>query len=1593
ARLTVDGKRRLTVEAGDIYLIVAKAPAPFVVTTAHGTATAMGTRFGLSVGAKTLVAVAQGVVKLDGEAGTVDVAAGQQGELAPGQRPTRAPAPRLSYIVSWARDALAQVSRLVEKAKRDSGELVAKDPWGQEVRLTLRKYHVDVHIEDGIARTTIDQTYFNHMPWQIEGTFYFPLPPDASVSRLAMYVNGTLNEGGMVSRERGQQIYTEIKFQRRDPALLEMQEGNVFKMRIFPIEGRQEKRIFLSYTQKLDELYGTLRYWFPMDHTHSNAREVGIHVRAKGAAGKYVAESSTHELGINEDGGDLVMNWHAKDVKPDQDLLLHLLPTEQAARRSFTTCEKDGTTYVFGRVTPSLPGEVKPQPRQWIVLNDVSASRTRLEVQAQSYILERLLAEADDGDTIALVNLNTKAQVVGAPFLSVRAPAAKGLLEAATVDLPLGGTHIAAGLEAAARLITQHTCANPHILYLGDGVATDGKTEVDLLLKRIPQGATFVGIGVGKKADQRFLQAAADQTGGLFALINPDEDIDWRVFDLVAALNTPRLVGITARFENAAGRAADIIAYPSARALADGETLFVVGRTQGRAPAWLVLEGTVGDERLEHRYALADARTDGAFIPRFWAKRHIDELLKSGTEHKDEIVKLSMQYYVMTPYTSLIVLEDDKMYEQYKVERGRSDHWALYPAPRTIKVVKEPLDRSQYDWYWGYQSEDGKVKAKARPTSIKDIVESVQFRINAPFYFWRPQRLGQGRFALYNLVDLDADPSGLLAWLVNKAGVTPTGAAGGPAGQKQPAPSRRYDEPPTTPVSAEMMPPALILARGERSRRSTFTSFYFQPDALPQFDVKDIQSASRLSHEFGTYGDYETRFSRLSSASGLVRAAESLPSSILSLGADYDERIIAPLGLLVDDSRSMQFKKVLAPATLAGGATAGGKFGGYLGFLPPQLQFRFERALGERRGRIQHDVREYNRRWGGYGWDGGGWYYGSAWNSLDLRKGHSARLYGGLEGLKEDDEALPPLAMTSAASQPMPAGAIMAGKRLYTPSLAIAVYGQAIKTVPGTGPALAADFLIPRRDALLKKARDEKDEKILKAIQAALDGLEAAYPRFEDSGVFWGHQGWNYRPQPWTFQPPQVQCHQWYNWSFDLTRYASALYSTNADVLNEVVAAYPQKAAGTVSDEARQLIAAARQAIQPVRIRFGESGPAMLVAAGGRFALTRTTDMYLEERMVCDGKAIVHLYPELGLAARRAATPLRLAALRRVAPHLIEPADWLARRYEVTLAEPADGRFVLKLAPIAHVAQPSSAVKPPFHILLVANTDGRIREKSLFVKGKLQLKLAYAYDAGKVTARWSDGEGKELATASFAAEPFEPKPDTFAADLATFVVIDMPLRRPSYYEAQISKLEKGADKLLPSLYRHLALAHIQELNWRRWGGQNPKVLEAVKKLAEVVGKTADGQLALKLGDITLLGSAGQRHIAAQWVAKSGIPKDHPVLAYYELMRQGWQKMDSLSSRVADGIVGHLAAYHAAFAEGQNKKAGTKAIDRFLKDFADSPLAFAIVWYRSQWHNRHGEWTRLFDHPRWRSLAILMAAQRANTPALRKQVAEAFAKLH
>ncbi len=690
--------RLVKLERGEIFVEAVPADetagrSVFEVETAERKLSALGTKFSVDAVGKALsVVVTQGSVQVDGAEQAVK--SGQELRMKDGEPTAVAAAKLASYELDWTRELMiAADSPLVPAGRYDGGALVAVDPYGQEAKLSLVNYHIDVHIEDGFARTTIDQTYFNDENFQMEGTFYFPLPPDASLSRLAMYVaNGDtcmLMEGGMAERDYARQTYERIRTARRDPALLEWVDGSLFKMRVFPLEARQEKRIILSYSQKLPVQYGRTTYRFPAGHSLNIVKHWSFAATVKGGAAVSAASPSHPGMKIEQAGNDLVLTDKSEQLKVDRDVVLELQDSKVAQQGEsvrWSSTEHEGAKYLMLRYRPELQGAPRRERRDWVFLFEASGARDPLIARAQIEVIRALLNQAEHDDTFALLTVGTHIHKFSEQPLRVTAENVENALAF------LGKTHLIGALNLEQAIIEAEPYlaagSNPHLVHVGGGVATLGEQRADRLISRIPR-TRYVGVAVGKRFSPAFMKTAAEKTGGFFTTINPDEPITWRGFELAATLNTPRLLNVALSVP--AARAPFARFLPFTNALAQGEELAAVARIDGDVPASVTIRGSVDGAPFERTIDIKDVAANADYLPRTWAKLEIDRLLAedAGT-YRQRIVDLSKAMYVMTPFTSLLVLENEAMYKEFKVDRGRKDHWAMYRCPEKIPTVYIP---------------------------------------------------------------------------------------------------------------------------------------------------------------------------------------------------------------------------------------------------------------------------------------------------------------------------------------------------------------------------------------------------------------------------------------------------------------------------------------------------------------------------------------------------------------------------------------------------------------------------------------------------------------------------------------------------------------------------------------------------------------------------------------------------------------------------------------------------------------------------------------------------------------------------------------
>jgi len=691
--VTLDQERHLALSAGEVFVEVTPVRdgvGPFIVQTPKRGVTAVGTKFAVRADAATTsVLVTQGFVTASGHDGLIPAGS----ELSPDG--TIEDAPRASYLLDWTRDLMAEADTpLVPGSEFGGGALIAVDASGQQAKLSLRKYHVDVHVEDGFARTTIDQTYFNHANWRLEGTFYFPLPPDASLSRLAMYVDGKLMEGGMVERDFGRQVYEKIVTSQRDPALLEWVDGSTFKMRVFPLEARQEKRVVLSYTQRLPADYGRMTYRFPAGHSLEVVRDWSFRARVKGGADLRPESPSHPEMKVGKDGNDLLLGAADRNVAVNRDVVLHLGDAAAAAPEvsRFSAAASDGNRYLMLRYRPHLDARTdkRVEGRHWVFLFESSGDRDPLLARTQIEIIRALLGNAEHTDTFAILAAGTNVRAFAPTPSPVTAENVRAGLDF------LDKVHLIGALDLGKALAETEPflkgMKNSYLVHAGSGVAAMGEKRDDVLAKALPEGTRYVGVGVGKRWNRALMKAAAERSGGYFTQINPDEPVSWRGFELHAALTMPRLLDV--KVTDDAGRSF----LTCANSITAGEEICAVLRLDGdepHPPQSVKVSGSHDGQPFERVLPVRDVAGDAGYLPRTWARLEIERLLaEDAGKYRERVIELSKAMYVMTPFTSLLVLENERMYRENKVDRGRKDHWALYDSPETIDVVYEPDENS-----------------------------------------------------------------------------------------------------------------------------------------------------------------------------------------------------------------------------------------------------------------------------------------------------------------------------------------------------------------------------------------------------------------------------------------------------------------------------------------------------------------------------------------------------------------------------------------------------------------------------------------------------------------------------------------------------------------------------------------------------------------------------------------------------------------------------------------------------------------------------------------------------------------------------------
>lgn len=549
-------------------------------------------------------------------------------------------------------------------------------------KMSMRKVDVQVNIEDQIAATHMDQTFFNEMSQQVEAVFVFPLPEGAVVTELIYWFNGKRYVGYIREKEEAIRDYNNKIRQYLDPALLQYLGNNLFRLNIAPINARTEVRFEITYTQLLNYDFGKISYLFLLKTTTLSPtplERVSLKADLKTQAPLKFVHSPTHENStatqiskINDFHYQILFgdeNFH-----PDSDFLLEFETVRKGVDIHVqtympVTTDSFGTDSFYALwITP--PDSINTEeiiPKNIIFSVDVSSSMEGRRIEQLRSALNNFLNYLLPIDKFNIISFGTHIMNFQ-PDLVAATPTNLALARDYVRQLvALGLTNINQALLNSLNQSFQDTTMNI-IVFLTDGYPTWDETNISKILENVQKANDkdihIFSFGVGTDISKTLLENLSKENGGYTQYITSDDSIAHIIKNHFTRISMPVLDDLQIDIPGLLS----LDRYPRPLpALFWGSQVLELGRYSNSGTFDVTLQAKMRGKLVTYTNTINFPGISGGcrFVPRLWAQSKIDHLLREIqiygelNELKNAIIDLSIRYGILTPYTALYVDPED----------------------------------------------------------------------------------------------------------------------------------------------------------------------------------------------------------------------------------------------------------------------------------------------------------------------------------------------------------------------------------------------------------------------------------------------------------------------------------------------------------------------------------------------------------------------------------------------------------------------------------------------------------------------------------------------------------------------------------------------------------------------------------------------------------------------------------------------------------------------------------------------------------------------------------------------------------------------
>jgi len=490
-----------------------------------------------------------------------------------------------------------------------------------------------------------------------------------------------MQEAVPVNKSKGKQVFEAVEHRRVDPGLLEKVDGNNFRTRIYPILPDKERVVLIGYEQELSNFdKNNLAYQLVSKYPYKLDKfEININVFGANDVPSVIRDGKEKDMELVPISGKTVYTTFFKKTlyQPSEKLLI-TIPVQNEIP-SVVVQPVNGQNYFYATTTADNTKIKKQRPDTIGLIWDNSLSCKNRDLEKELAVLEGYFKEMKNANvTLYLLNYTFEKEkeynVVNGDWSAL-----KSVLKNIQYD---GGT----------RFSNLNLPVHDEYLFFTDGLSSLSDTEILKNKKPIYTISSLVS------SDYAFLNYCSMKTGGSFINLN----------QLNAEKALDKLMYQNLKFLGIKENYSVVEVYPSEGTSVSG-SFSVSGISLKQQNEVVLLFGYTDKPILEKKILLntdAKPNLDGN-IEKIWAQKKLADLEIQPNKNAGEIETLGKRYGIITPNTSLIVLEDINDYILYDIM-----------PPQEL--------REQYDVLMKQRGETAKTAKKSNWGQIADYHDQLE---------------------------------------------------------------------------------------------------------------------------------------------------------------------------------------------------------------------------------------------------------------------------------------------------------------------------------------------------------------------------------------------------------------------------------------------------------------------------------------------------------------------------------------------------------------------------------------------------------------------------------------------------------------------------------------------------------------------------------------------------------------------------------------------------------------------------------------------------------------------------------------------------